>query len=245
MTELNLLFDNQIDSIIVDDMLSADQIATFLNILKHHPEWKSIDSIFFDKKSPLQLFSSQYSLVLQDYNEEKYLELCKIYHEIWEGVTKLCGFDPYNILKDYLEKTYHTEIEIAAKNHQRYCPIVARDLSMEILPHADFGPYDGKGWEIEKVVKQVAWNIYLTDPQQGGNTIIYDHIWNENDIIDENSYGIKNINKPIKTQFSVKPGRLVLFNSRNFHEVLESSAERIAIGGLLGLTNTGKIIAWS
>ena len=56
--------------------------------------------------------------------------------------------------------------------------------------------------------------------------------------------GIKNLNKPIRTKFSVGPGKVIMFNSRNFHEVLPSSQRRIGIGGLLGQTEDGKIIAW-
>lgn len=126
-----------------------------------------------------------------------------------------------------------------------YCPVVVRDLSEVVLPHADYGPFDGKGWAIEEVNKQIAWNLYLTHPGDGGGTIVYDYVLDNESVIDDNSYGIENLNKPIKTQFFVRPARLVLFNCRNFHAVSKSSLPRIAIGGLLGKTANGQYIAWA
>ncbi len=195
--------------------------------------------------NPAQLFFSQYAVITLGMDEQQYVELCKTYNALWQRLVDGCGYNPFNILVEHIKNNYGIAVQHAEKNNSTYSPIVVRDLSMEVLPHADFGPYDGKDWKISEVVKQIAWNIYFTDPVEGGETIVYDYLWDNDLAVDDGSYGIAGLDQPTKVKFSVSPGKLVLFNCRNFHMVTKSAAPRIAIGGLLGLTNDGKVIAWS
>lgn len=245
MSELHQLFDNKISHIAVDHFLSSTQVSSFLKALYENPNWKRGEVVFEGLQPPVQLFASQYGEIARGLTEDQYLENCQNYLNIWKTITDKAGFDPYELLIHYIKQNLNITIHNARKNNDFYCPLMGRDLDIEILPHADFGPYDGKDWVINKVIKQVAWNIYLTDPKTGGETTVYDYFWDENTIIDESSYGIQNFNQPIKIKFAVKPGKLVLFNSRNFHSITPSSAPRVAIGGLFGLTNTGEFIAWA
>jgi hypothetical protein len=251
MSELQDLLDNKIDNIIIDNFLSAEQISTFLNKIQDVPDWKEAGTdeikkrLFPDVPIPQYLFMSQYGLVVMGMGETQYLETAKTYNKIWKNLIAECGYDAFEILINYLKNNFHVNISLAKKGGLSYCPLTIRDLATSVLPHADFGPYDGVDWEINKVIKQLAWNIYLTNPGEGGETIVYDQQWTDDVVMDENSYGIKDFNKPIKTIFSPKVGRLVLFNSRNFHAVNKSTQPRIAIGGLLGQTATGDIMAWN
>ena len=251
MTELQRLFANEIDSIIIDDFLSPEQLNDFLTALKRHPEWKPAiiapaqEHLFSDTEKPMHLFLTQYMVMSHGKNEAQYLNQCLTYHETWQAITDDCGFDPFELLKTYLHKTFNAHVKIAQKSSLSYCPCVARDLSEEILSHADYGPFDGEGWAIDQVIQQLAWNMYFTSPGEGGETLIYDYVWDNALNVDDNSYGIKEFDKPIKQKFSVKPGRLVLFNSRNFHKILKATQARIAIGGFLGLTQQQEVIAWS
>lgn len=251
MSDLQLLFDNKLASITVDDFLDAKQTSALLSAITKQSEWQEahyaeeFEHLFTDLKKPMHLFSSQYMVASRGVSEDDYLALCKTYQVVWNNIVADCGFDPFISFINYIKNTYKVNVELAAKKHATYAPLVARDLSTEVLPHADYGPYDGKGWVIDQVKNQIAWNIYLSDPGSGGETTIYDRVWQEDDTMDESSYGIKNFVAPIKKQFTAAPGRLVLFNSRNFHAITKSSLPRIAIGGLLGQTMDGKIIAWS
>ncbi len=251
MNDLELLFENKIETIVVDGFLASEQINTFLDVLYKRPEWKEAniagihEHLFIDKPKPKHLFLSQYMVRAFNTTEDEYLTLSNNYWGIWKEITNKCGFDPFVLFTNYLKSTYQINVQSAMKENMAYCPVVVRDLSEVVLPHADYGPYDGNGWAIEEVNKQVAWNLYLTHPAEGGETIIYDYVWDNEFVIDDNSYGIENLNKPIKTQFLVEPARLVLFNCRNFHAVSKSSSPRVAIGGLLGQTINGQYIAWA
>lgn len=251
MSELQLLFDNKISAITIDGFISIGQINTFLNVLYKQPEWKEAaipeaqEHLFVNKPKPKHLFLSQYMVSAFNTTEDEYLALSKNYLDVWGKMTNTCGFNPYLLFTNYLKNAFQADVQLARKANAAYCPVVVRDLSEVVLPHADYGPYDGKGWAIEQVTKQIAWNLYLTDPGEGGETVVFDYVWDNELDMDENSYGIENLDKPVKTQFFVKPARLVLFNCRNFHTVLKSSSPRIAIGGLLGQTTNGEYLAWA
>jgi len=251
MDDLQRLFANEIDTIIVDNFLSPSQITTFLTVLKQHPEWKTAEiaedqeHLFSDNAKPMHLFLTQYMVLSHGKTEAQYLNQCLSYREIWQKITDDCGFDPFELLTTYLKNNFNINIKMAGNSSRPYCPCVARDLSEEIITHADFGPFDGEGWAIDQVMSQLAWNMYFTSPGDGGDTIIYDHVWDSDLVADEHSYGIKEFDKPIKSRFSVKPGRLILFNCRNFHRILKATQSRIAIGGFLGALPNQEIIAWS
>jgi len=249
--DLQNLFDNKLDKITVENILSSTQISDFLAAIEQQPEWQETAKddlhkrLFKDVPIPQFIFLSQYGIIASNIDEEKYLTIAEDYRKIWSRIISAAGFNPFDELKNYFKKVFHQEIKIIAKDNREYFPLTVRNLKDRVLPHADFGPFDGPDWAINKVVKQIAWNIYLTDPGQGGETLVYDYLWENNEAVDEDSYGIKELNKPIKTKFSVAPGRLVLFNSRNFHEVKPSSSSRIAMGGLMGQLENGEIVAWN
>ncbi len=250
-TNLDALFANKIACIVEDVFLSPEQINIFLAKLTAMPDWyepkipKKLQHLFPIKDFPKHLFYTQYGFYEDGVDEAAYLKISQDYAETWKRLTTACGFDPFVLLVDYFKKKYQANLQPAHKNQQNYFTLVVRDLAKEVLPHADFGPYDGKEWAINQVEQQLAWNIYLTAPQQGGETTIYDYVWDENTPIDENSYGIQQFNQPVKHRFKVTPGKLVLFNCRNFHAISESSAPRIAIGGLIGKTKDQQLIAWA
>jgi hypothetical protein len=251
MTEFLQLLANEIPNIIVDEFLSPKQTAALIKAITAQPEWcemqniKEHDHLFGDVNKPKQMFSSQYMIASHGKSEDEYVAICAEYKKVWQRVVESCQFDPFDLLVNYLNHTYDVHVKIAQKNGFTYCPLVARDLRTQVLAHADFGLFDGPAWEIAKVTQQLAWNIYLTDPGEGGQTTVYDKVWDCKDVIDENSYGIQEFKQPVKTVFAAKPGRLVIFNNQNFHSIQASTQSRIAIGGMFGKTAAGNLIAWS
>lgn len=251
MAQLQQLFSNQIDQIIVDDFLTSQEIASFLGVLARQPEWAhSLNDKSESKFAPgmptqPHLFVSQYMAMASPMSEAEYLQLCQTHQRAWSQLCAECGFDLFERVVTYLNPFLDRDIQVPGIGSLRYSPVVVRDLSSGVLAHADFAPYDGPDWQIKTVMEQIAWNVYLTDPGEGGETIIYEHQWSDEDTLDDHSYGIETFNKPEKSRFSVCSGRLALFNSLNFHSVNQSTCPRIAVGGLLGLTSSGDIFAWA
>ena len=115
--------------------------------------------------------------------------------------------------------------------------------------HPDYAPFLEKDWFIKNITKQLAWNIYLDMPKEGGETVVYNKPWVKEDdrFIEGSSYAYdKKVVEDCKMD-KIKPlsGDLVFFNSRNFHEVFSGrDGNRWTMGGHLAETKEGKIISW-
>lgn len=118
--------------------------------------------------------------------------------------------------------------------------------------HFDFAGYDAKDWDISNIRSQIAWNTYIKVPERGGDNIVYERTWDESLGSQyylpgcSGSYGFKHDIIEEKRFHKIKPilGDLLLFNSRNFHEVEESSGERLSISSFMG-RRAEEIILWS
>jgi hypothetical protein len=139
-------------------------------------------------------------------------------------------------------------VTIAEQNGDKYSYVIARELNNSALLHADYAHAIADYWSISNVIAQYAWNIYLSDPGVGGETLVYNKPWEkEHDqyiIGDTYGYDHKVVAGAECLTFQPKPGTLMFFNSRNFHEVTQSTQSRLTIGGHVGLTKNGEIILW-
>jgi len=97
-------------------------------------------------------------------------------------------------------------------------------------------------------LQQYAWNIYLSDPGEGGECVVYNKPWEKADdqYIKGATYGYDH--EVVKGAESIKikpePGMLLLFNSRNFHEVLKSTKPRLSLGGHVGRLTPSEYQLW-
>lgn len=121
----------------------------------------------------------------------------------------------------------------------------------EALPHADWAPQDAPGWSIGTVTAQLAWNAYYSTATLGGKLKIYDRPWTpdlENHRI-PNTYGYDWHALGTARQAIVVPeaGDLIVFNSRNIHEVSRCNGEipRVTVGSFVGLLPEGRLVVWS
>ncbi|KAL9052291.1 MAG: hypothetical protein Q9162_005493 [Coniocarpon cinnabarinum] len=124
-----------------------------------------------------------------------------------------------------ISTTTSLPVRMARENGRDYFAGQLRYVENYIAIHADYGAFDGPGWEIGKVLSQVTWNVLLQQVE-GGDTIIYDRQWRGRE--DDEKF------KRAKPSFAYSPvglqghtfkamgaveGDLTFFNSRNFHEV--------------------------
>lgn len=129
-----------------------------------------------------------------------------------------------------------------------YSYVIARELNHSVLIHADFANFISPTWAISKIIAQYAWNIYLTDPGEGGETTVYNRPREKEDDkhILKNTYGydpelVKNVEL---VKFKPQVGTLMLFNSRNFHAVEKCSKPRLTMGGHAGLPPNNEVLMW-
>lgn len=130
---------------------------------------------------------------------------------------------------------------------------ILRQVNHGTFAHFDFARFHaGEEWTVGRTDAQLSWNIFLTQPESEGSTIVYDRQWEPAFEQARASYTDPYDPKLISTETrrlvsQPELGALVLFNSRNFHEVLPShgATRRITLSSFIGRTEDGNLLLWS
>jgi hypothetical protein len=114
--------------------------------------------------------------------------------------------------------------------------------------HVDFAPQDYSGWGIADAKAQLAWNLYLQVPAEGGALLLWDRLWQpEDDIhqVDDNYfYREQVVQGSRKLRIDVSEGELLIINSRNYHAV-EETRDRLAYGAFISVFADTRLRLWS
>ncbi|KAH9907585.1 hypothetical protein F4778DRAFT_546752 [Xylariomycetidae sp. FL2044] len=135
------------------------------------------------------------------------------------------GIDVVTRVMHSLRTASGMAVRPAREEEKDYFVGVIRAIDAGIQIHADFAPFEGREWEIGRIVAQISWNILL-NPIPGGDTFIYDRQWQapEDDLKWRKDYPKYAYDPRLVDGHAVKvvkpvPGDLYWINSRNFHEV--------------------------
>lgn len=172
-----------------------------------------------------------------------------------DRIFKESKVNPLELLKNVLS-TLGFEVHIAYEPEEgAYFAGLIRNMGGAADLHFDYAPYDAPDWSIGAVKKQVAFNLYVKLPAIGGETIVYNKLWEPGvyEIFSNNdarsSYGFKKELIKGVNHMKIKPslGDVWLFNSRNFHEVLSSEGrDRFSISCFIGQTDSPtNLVIWS
>lgn len=134
-------------------------------------------------------------------------------------------------------------VRLAQEDGKSYFAGLLRLINSSALIHADYGPFDGPGWEIGAIKAQLTWNILLKEVR-GGESVVYNRFWKGKEDDDKyrdvtKSYGYSRdvIDGCESKKIAPIVGQIALFNprsvmslhdrdrlsvdkNRNFHEVL-------------------------
>lgn len=124
-----------------------------------------------------------------------------------------------------------------------------REINAGALVHYDDinrefprGPFD------QELVGQLAFNVWVQVPEQGGATTVWRHRWDPADEDHRHTYGYRPGAVEHCQHVTLTPARgdALLFNPANFHAVTPNpGGRRIAFAFFLGLATTGQLVAWS
>jgi hypothetical protein len=151
------------------------------------------------------------------------------------------SFDPLRRFMDALGEHWPAAVEIARDPEGPYFAGIIRFASGGIGLHADFAPFNMPGYGVAACDAQLAWNLFVEAPTAGGVTTIRNVPWTPamTDGEPPPSYGLGPEAADGET-FAYAPavGDVVIFNSRNPHEVSPGMpAEgpgRLQIGSFVG-----------
>jgi hypothetical protein len=160
------------------------------------------------------------------------------------------SFNPIERLADAIELAYGIRPEIAqTQTGESYYAGLIRRIEESTLIHVDFAPAEQSEWEVCDVICQLSWNLYLrTSNINEGHTKIYNKQWETGH--QKYKEGIYGYNAQIiedceSASFKPIVGDLVLFNTRNYHEVAATQGERVTVTSALGLLPDGRLVLWS
>jgi hypothetical protein len=178
-----------------------------------------------------------------------YFDAVRKASKTYNKVTSL-SFDPLKRLATILRQNISSKVQIAYENeaYGNYFAGLIRQINIALL-HIDFAGLDAPDWRIGKIKSQLVWNVYIKAPSQGGICKVYNRQWQPEDEKYKipGSYGYDYslvANSEVKHNIPLT-GDLVIFNSRNFHEVLPGIGERITISSFIGQMPGGDLVFWS
>ncbi|MDA0368385.1 MAG: hypothetical protein O3C65_03565 [Proteobacteria bacterium] len=130
---------------------------------------------------------------------------------------------------------------------------IIRLASNGVGRHVDYAPLNTPDYAIASVNGQLGWNLFVDAPGEGGVTTVHNRPWNVQPEAGKDppmSYGLDDNHVAGAEAFTYAPvaGDVVLFNSRNPHEVSPGRAgdhDRLQIGSFVGRLPAGDMVLWS
>lgn len=160
-------------------------------------------------------------------------------------------YDPFEQCRRGIGKHWPGEVRVARSGGRELAPGVAREPNGGFIVHYDDArrEFTGGGPLDAHLTAQFAFNLYLSVPDHGGETVVWRRQW---DPADEShrrplSYGFTEDVVGDAESIEMKPqvGEALLFSPRNYHAVRPSrGGRRIALGFTVGLTDTGDLLTW-
>jgi len=179
---------------------------------------------------------------------DSYWDALRRSQEDWDrlGLT----FDPFATCRDGLGSHWPGGVEIARHGARELAPGVAREPNHGFQVHYDNSLREFTGGLLDaNLVAQFAFNLYLSVPPSGGETVVWRHRWQPGDEAHRlpSSYGYAEEVVGDVESFELTPeiGQALLFDPSNFHAVRPSrDGRRIALGFSVGLSDAGVMLAW-
>ncbi len=163
------------------------------------------------------------------------------------------SFDPMERLISTLQSVWSAPVKIAEDEYGPYFAGIIRFASEGIALHADYAPFNMPGYSVDAIDAQLGWNLFVEAPDAGGVTKIYNAPWAPEMKDDEppQSYGLYSgdFEGVESFEYSAAVGDVVLFNSRNPHEVSAGQGVgeegRLQIGSFVGRVSDQSLVLFS
>ncbi|GAA2304999.1 hypothetical protein GCM10009853_072570 [Glycomyces scopariae] len=195
----------------------------------------------------------RFGIAVSDYNEHGTLS-----DRYWEALdskgditTRLrLPYDPFQLCRDRIGARIPFPVEIGTQRGRKFAPGVFREPNNGFQVHFDDARREFSSDLVdEHLIAQFAFNLYLSVPAVGGETVIWRHHWAPEDEVHRlpNSYGYAESVVALAECLEVRPnaGDVLLLNPRFFHAVRPSQgARRISLGFSVGLTDGGRLLTW-
>lgn len=163
--------------------------------------------------------------------------------------------DPIQKLISGFSADYETSVarEPEMESAEYFAGLI-RAMQQKSTLHFDYAPQQTPEWWVSGIEAQFAIVVYLQLPGNGGGLTVYDRRWvPEDDVYNQDGQerGAKGYDPVVaETLRSVtvnpEPGEMVIFNSRNFHQVeaIDADLVRLSLNVFLGLKDN-RLYLWN
>lgn len=258
-SNLQALFNNRTPAVRIPDFASAGECRAFaasfrLRKLRYVRGSSAHASASFDAQRIGYIGLTQFEFKYRTLDE--YLEESERSTEEVDAVFAE-SFDPVTRLLDRLRVESRVAASIAGDGAggRRYAHSIIRNSNQGLALHADFAPYQARMLEVAAADAQLAWNFYAeVPPGPGGDTTVHNSPWTwQPDHVDQvpENYPLDPalVDGAETFTFTPNPGEVVMFNSRNPHQVspvqLPGESVRIAMATFIGRMPSGELKLWS
>ncbi|MEK7517517.1 MAG: 2OG-Fe(II) oxygenase [Patescibacteria group bacterium] len=178
-------------------------------------------------------------------------EAAKSRDEIFKGAS-----DPIDkIIKFFSSNGYSASIATEPDmQNARYFAGLIRAMGAKSTLHFDYAPDQLPGWSVSDSEEQYGLVLYLQMPTEGGELTVYNRPWqpedesHNNDIGQKGTYGFTEDFLGDTPRTSIRPleGDLVVFKTRNFHQIgeIKSDKPRLGLTTFMSLKD-GSLSLWS
>ncbi|MFF5003615.1 MULTISPECIES: proline hydroxylase [Streptomyces] len=166
----------------------------------------------------------------------------------WQGLG--LPYDPFAKCRESLAVDWPGRVSVGRRGGREMAPGVAREPNYGFRIHFDDSLREFEGDLLDApLVAQFAFNLYLSVPDTGGETVIWRHRWHPRDetfrLPQSYGYAEEVVGDAESVEIQPRVADALLLDPRNFHAVRAGQgARRIALGFSMGLTATGELLTW-
>ncbi|MES2911800.1 MAG: hypothetical protein V4718_10450 [Pseudomonadota bacterium] len=242
---LRLLLDNRIAAIRIKGFATPQECAVFVAAAKQvQLKYYSVGKIGY---IGLAQYEYRWDRPKEDYFHDAFQadeDIALVYKN---------SFNPVQRFIDQLHAVWQAPVEIAREEKGKYYAGIVRSTTERIDLHVDWAPVNSPTYDIGAIDGQLGWNFFAEELLEGGHTTVHNAPWDPEVTPGEipKSYGLDRtlVEGAKKIQYRPTAGDVVLFNSRNPHEIMSGTTEpgrsRMSIGSFVGRMPSGKLVLWS
>ena len=186
--------------------------------------------------------------------KERYFEDVPTAQAALDSVINQAGWNPVERLIGCISRVTGKPVGPAQERGLgRYFAGIVRSASEGVALHADYAPFNSPAYCIGQVDAQLGWNFFAEGLPSGGDTTIYNAPWspvmNPGEIPKSYDLPRELIAHAPSFTYAPTPGDVVIFNTRNPHEIAGgppvAGRDRISIGSFIGRMPDGSLGLWA
>ena len=244
---LQLLLDNRISAIRIPGFATATECSAFAEAAK-----RSENMQFYNVGDHIGFIGlAQYQYRWTKTKEEFLTDVVKAEADVSAVFAQ--SFDPRARFLDTLRSVWPHPVDAAREDERPYFAGIVRCTSDRIDLHVDWAPINSPDYTIDQIDGQLGWNFFAEELASGGHTTVHNAPWNptiEAGVIPK-SYGLprESIEGARNFVYRATAGDVVIFNTRNPHEIASGTAgpggSRVSIGSFIGRMPDQSLVLWS